>query len=149
MSERLQHIAVGIVRRNNKVLLIERRQKENGHNNELLSWVFPGGKIEVGESSFIAVEREVYEETGYEVEALETLENDNINRSRHIHYIACRLSKRNPDPVYDSGVNQANGFQLLSLVHILLVCLTKKRAHTYLDNLVLTSHITLYTDRAI
>ena len=116
MSERLQNIALGIVRRNDEVLLIERQQKENGNNKELLSWVFPGGKIEAGETPFIAAEREVYEETGHHVEATETLdERQHPSFPVHIHYIACKLSERNQDLVHDSGVIQAKWIPVAKL----------------------------------
>lgn len=71
----MKKIALGIVRRNDEVLLIERRRKEQGLNDESLNWVFPGGNIEPGETINSAAEREVYEETGYAVEAVKVLDH--------------------------------------------------------------------------
>lgn len=62
-------IAVGIVRKDNCVLLVHRTKKEGN-----LSWVFPGGKLEAGESSKTAVIREIREETGVSCEAIRLLE---------------------------------------------------------------------------
>lgn len=52
-------IVVGLVLSGDNVLLVHRKKKEGN-----LSWVFPGGKIEPGESSDAAVVREIKEETG-------------------------------------------------------------------------------------
>lgn len=107
MTEKLQHIALGIVRRDEDVLLIERRQKENGDNKEVLNWVFPGGKIETDEDPFVASEREVFEETGYIVHATKQLDSRrHPSFPANVHYIACLLSERNPSEVNDRGVIQ-------------------------------------------
>jgi len=52
-----------------RLLLIE-RACEPGKG----SWSFPGGRIELGETIFEDVEREVLEETGVEIEPLETFQ---------------------------------------------------------------------------
>lgn len=68
MQPKIQ-ISIGIVVHEGKVLLLKRAKKEGN-----LSWVFPGGKIEAGESSEDAVVREVAEETGIQCEAVNLLE---------------------------------------------------------------------------
>ena len=50
----------------NKVLLVRRK-----NNGEKLSWVFPGGTVEVGETPFITAVRELKEETNIDSEAIE------------------------------------------------------------------------------
>jgi 8-oxo-dGTP diphosphatase len=50
-------VVVTIITRDHKVLLVRRRQPEGA-----LSWVFPGGVVEPGETESRAVEREVCEE---------------------------------------------------------------------------------------
>ena len=59
----LYNIAIGVVLKNNKVLITQRR------NDGLLGglWEFPGGKIKQGETSEKACIREIKEETGLEV----------------------------------------------------------------------------------
>jgi len=51
-------IAVAIVVKNSKVLMVRRRVKTAD-----LSWQFPGGKVEAGEDEAQAARREVWEET--------------------------------------------------------------------------------------
>ena len=63
------HIAIGIITHDGKVLLVKRAKKEGN-----LLWAFPGGKLEVGESSAQAVIREINEETGLECKPVRLLE---------------------------------------------------------------------------
>ncbi|MDB5187124.1 MAG: hypothetical protein JWM07_596 [Candidatus Saccharibacteria bacterium] len=116
MIEKAQLIALGIIRRDEDVLLIERRKKESGTNHESLNWVFPGGKVESGESPFASAEREVFEETGYSVQAVNQLdEHQHPSFPAHIHYIACRLAESTPQAVDDSGVMQVKWIPIAKL----------------------------------
>ena len=116
MSEFMKKIALGIVRRNDEVLLIERRRKEQGLNDESLNWVFPGGEIEPGETNNSAAEREVYEETGYTVEAVKVLDHlQHPTFPAYVYYIACNLANIAPDKVDDSGVLQVQWVQISKL----------------------------------
>jgi 8-oxo-dGTP diphosphatase len=116
MTEKLEHIALGIVRRDEEVLLIERRQKENGDNKEVLNWVFPGGKIEIDENPFTAAEREVSEETGYIVQATKQLDaRRHPSFPVHVHYIACALSERYPAEANDRAVMQVKWIAIAKL----------------------------------
>jgi 8-oxo-dGTP diphosphatase len=116
MSESLQRVALGIVRYDDHVLLIERRKKEQGSNGEFLNWAFPGGEIEPGETPFGTAEREVYEETGRHVIAQNTLdEMRHPSFPAHIYYIACQLSERSAEKVNDHGVIQAKWIPIAKL----------------------------------
>lgn len=100
----LPKIVLGIVKnKNNKILIIQRAKVEKGTNEVKLSWAFPGGKIEDGETKEKAVEREILEETGYIVKAGKI-----INEKQHpqfpiyVYYFKCMLINNSavstPDP---------------------------------------------------
>jgi 8-oxo-dGTP diphosphatase len=116
MSESIQKVALGIVRHGDAVLMVERRKKERGSDGELLSWTFPGGKIEPGESPFSAAEREVHEETGRHVRAASTLDElQHPSFPAHIYYVACALSERSGEKVTDRGIIQAKWIPIAKL----------------------------------
>lgn len=60
MSYRSYHIAIGLLRYNGDILLVQ----QQGENDPLPYWVLPGGLIEPGESIIEALNREIQEETG-------------------------------------------------------------------------------------
>lgn len=92
MSKPETEIALGIVVDQGKVLVIERLQREVGRDGKEIVWAFPGGKIEAGENSHEAAIREVDEETGYAVEALEIIAAENhAQYPVFVHYVGCRL----------------------------------------------------------
>ena len=72
-------VALGIVFKEGKVLIIERAKQEG-----LLTWAFPGGKIDPGENSSDAVMREVMEETGVELHQLALL-GELLHKDRNVH----------------------------------------------------------------
>jgi 8-oxo-dGTP diphosphatase len=59
---------LGVVRRDGRVLLVERARAPS-----VGKWGFPGGVLELGETIFEAVARELREETGLVVEPIEML----------------------------------------------------------------------------
>lgn len=80
-------VSVAIIVDAGKVLMARRRASEGD-----ISWVFPGGAIEAGESPEEAAVREVGEETGLKVEAVKTL-GDRVHPKSGVpmHYVAVRL----------------------------------------------------------
>ena len=62
----LHHIAIGVVRKNNRILIT--RRKEEGLLGGL--WEFPGGKIKPKETSTVALKREIKEEISLNVNNL-------------------------------------------------------------------------------
>lgn len=80
-------IASAVITHEGKVLLVRRRVKEGS-----LSWQFPGGEVEAGESAGQAAVREVREETGLNVEDLEVLgKRIHPNTGRMMVYVACSV----------------------------------------------------------
>ncbi len=91
-------IVLGIVQDlQGQVLIVHRMKEVQISEGKTLSWVFPGGKIEPGETKGQAVAREVMEETGYEVEP-QTI----ISERRHpqtgvlVSYLLCRVKSIEP-----------------------------------------------------
>lgn len=87
MTETEQPISMAIIVDGGKVLMIRRKQREGK-----LSWAFPGGGIERGETPQEAAEREVGEEVGLKVKAVHVLgERVHPQTGRHTTYVACEL----------------------------------------------------------
>jgi 8-oxo-dGTP diphosphatase len=88
----LPRVAVGAVVRHNNSFLLVKRANEPSRGR----WAIPGGKIKLGETLQEAAQREVFEETGVNVRALEpVLTFDLIERDTYgtvrFHYIIVDL----------------------------------------------------------
>ena len=82
-------IAAAIIVHDGKVLLVKRRISEAS-----LSWQFPAGSIEAGETPEQAAVRETHEETGLTVTASKILgERVHPNTGRTMIYVACDLTE--------------------------------------------------------
>lgn len=78
-------IAAAVITHAGKVLLVERRIKEGS-----LSWQFPAGAVEEGETGGQAAVREAHEETGLTVAEAKVLgERVHPNTGRTMIYVAC------------------------------------------------------------
>lgn len=86
MTEK-QPISTAIITSGGQVLMIRRRVAEGD-----LSWAFPGGGIEDGETPEQAAVRETAEEVGLEVKATRIL-GDRVHpkSGHHMTYVACEL----------------------------------------------------------
>lgn len=96
-------VGVGIVQNNSgEVLIIERKKKEQGSGGSILSWAFPGGEPASYETIQQGVEREVTEETGYEV-----VVHEKISERSHpefpvlIKYYHCKLKSEERTELVD------------------------------------------------
>jgi 8-oxo-dGTP diphosphatase len=85
----LQHplVAAAVIVSNGRVLLVRRRVEEGR-----LSWQFPAGKVEPGESDREAAVRETREEAGLAVRAVSSLGNRvHPDTGRRMFYVACEI----------------------------------------------------------
>ncbi|MFF4378823.1 NUDIX hydrolase [Kitasatospora sp. NPDC001547] len=86
-AERLPAVAVAIVVKDGRVLMVRRRVAEGG-----LSWQFPAGEVEPDESPEDAAVRETAEETGLHVAAARLLgEREHPQIGRRMAYTACEV----------------------------------------------------------
>lgn len=78
-------IVMGIIKNNDYVLIVKRKVKEG-----TLSWQFPGGKVENGETEQDAVIREVKEETNLKISVSHKI-GDRIHpiTKKYISYWLC------------------------------------------------------------
>ncbi|MEI8623559.1 8-oxo-dGTP diphosphatase MutT [Pseudoalteromonas sp. B137] len=60
MTIEIVHVAVGVIKKNNAIFICKRADEQ--HQGGL--WEFPDGKVEAGESVFVALKRELIEEVG-------------------------------------------------------------------------------------
>lgn len=66
-------VVAALIEKNNKVLIAKR---STGDSNVMGKWEFPGGKVELGEDEFCAIEREIKEEFELDIKAKEFLINN-------------------------------------------------------------------------
>lgn len=80
-------ISAGIIIKDGKLLLVQRRIKEGE-----LSWQFPAGAVEAGETLEEAAVRETHEEVGLVVTASKLLgERIHPKTGRRMAYVACQI----------------------------------------------------------
>jgi 8-oxo-dGTP diphosphatase len=80
-------IAAAIIVSDGRVLMVRRKEKEGQ-----LSWQFPAGEVEPGETGADAAVRETHEEVGLKVSADEMLgERVHPATGRKMIYVACRV----------------------------------------------------------
>ena len=96
-SEPRPSIAVAVVIAGNRALLVRRRIAEGA-----LSWQFPSGAIEPGESAADAAQRETLEEVGLDITAVAILgERKHPITDRHMIYVRCEAPEPDGASVVD------------------------------------------------
>lgn len=104
-------IAAAVIVHDGKVLLVKRRVKEGS-----LSWQFPAGEVEPGETAREAAVRETREETGLIVAASQTLgRRVHPNTGRSMIYVACDVVDGEPGLVDDDELSEFAWANLMEL----------------------------------
>ncbi len=84
-------VVAAIIIKNDKYFIAQRnRNKHMG-----LSWEFPGGKVEKGETLEIALKREIKEELNIEINIKDKLGEENYQDDKinvKLHYFICSLA---------------------------------------------------------
>jgi 8-oxo-dGTP diphosphatase len=95
-------IAAAVIVKDGQVLLVRRRVKEGS-----LSWQFPAGEVEAGETAGQAAAREAQEETGLTVAESKVLgERVHPNTGRTMVYIACDVISGEASVVDDEELDE-------------------------------------------
>ena len=113
MERKTIFVFKGIVfNKNNQILVDNRKEKKLESANG--KWELPGGKIEFGESPEEAVQREVYEETGYNVAVKQIVPYSNVSVWNYkdciqhtiVFSYICKLKNENHTNIEDKGINE-------------------------------------------
>ena len=81
-------VVAAIIIKNNKFFIAQR----NRHKHMGLSWEFPGGKVEKGETFEVALKREIKEELNIDIDIKNKLGEENYQDNKinvKLHYYIC------------------------------------------------------------
>ena len=100
-------VVIGLIVNDGQILIVKRTKQEDGKEGAVLSWGFPGGKVEAGETMEQAVIREVHEETGSQV-SVEKLISKRVHPDFPVRafYFSCHLISDIPDAVNDLSTQE-------------------------------------------
>jgi mutator protein MutT len=98
IKEQTDFIVLGVVlNKEGKVMIVKRKKKEITLTKKELIWVFPGGRLEKGETREERVVKEVLDETGYKVKPLKLIHlRIHPETLKIIAYFLCELEEEDP-----------------------------------------------------
>ena len=96
-------IGIAVIRnKKKKVLIIKRLYEEYAKKGQKLTWVFPGGTPDRGESIEETTIRETRLETGLNIRILNLISERTYSQPNvHLKYFACRLKDFKVEPILD------------------------------------------------
>jgi mutator protein MutT len=97
-------VVLGVIKNSvNKVLIVSRAWPEKSlDGSAMLTWAFPGGEIDEGETQEEALIREVRSETGFKVKVLDKIsERIHPQFNVKIHYFSCEIIPGSMRPISD------------------------------------------------
>ena len=97
-------VVLGVIKNSvNKVLIVSRVWPEKSlDGSAMLTWAFPGGEIDEGETQEEALIREVRSETGFKVKVLDKIsERIHPQFNVKIHYFSCEIIPGSMRPISD------------------------------------------------
>jgi len=97
-------VAMAIIKnKTGKVLIVQRVHPEKGSDDSVLTWAFPGGRIEEGETPEDAAVREVEHEAGYIVIPIKLIsERKHPQFDTYLYYVSCELDlTKAPKPSFE------------------------------------------------
>src|SRR5438477_12731450 len=82
----------------NEVLIVDRKQEEQGKNDSILNWSFPGGEIAENQTPEDAVIKQTLDQVGYEIRVKELInERQHPDIPADVYYFACEINKSAPN----------------------------------------------------
>ncbi|MCU0231878.1 MAG: (deoxy)nucleoside triphosphate pyrophosphohydrolase [Acidobacteria bacterium] len=103
MTQRLIRVAAGIVPQAGRYLL----QRRPAGTHMAGYWEFPGGKLEEGETPAAALEREMREELGVEIDDVRPLwliRHAYDDREVELHFLAARIAGGEPRALHADAI---------------------------------------------
>jgi mutator protein MutT len=97
-------VVLGVIKNSvNKVLIVSRAWPEKSlDGSAMLTWAFPGGEVDEGETQEEALIREVRSETGFKVKVLDKIsERIHPQFNVKIHYFSCEIIPGSMRPISD------------------------------------------------
>jgi mutator protein MutT len=125
----MEYVFVGLTQNDEgKILFTNRKEPELPEVDS--KWELPGGRIEFGETPEEAIERELYEETGYKVKAIKLLPQPFVSVWEYPQFVQhtlvfcflCQLNgKKKAEKVNDRRVNTTKWIEKKRLKHFSLL----------------------------